>query len=57
MRRARGQAMAEYAILLALVTGANFFRGLADHIGQQPLPVLVGSAAVVLLGGWLLLRR
>jgi Flp pilus assembly pilin Flp len=57
MRRARGQALTEYALLLGLVSGINFVRGIVTNLGEQPPHVLVGAGAVVLIGGWLLLRR
>ena len=43
-----GQALTEYAILLALVAGLNWLEGLTRTITQAPLTaVLVGTAVVV----------
>ena len=43
-----GQALTEYAILLALVAGLNWLEGLTHTITQAPLTaVLVGTAVVV----------
>jgi hypothetical protein len=49
-----GQALMEYGLVLALVSGVNFLRGLGHTVAQQPLPVLLGGAAGVLLLGYLL---
>ena len=46
-----GQALTEYAILLALVTGANWLGRLTHTIAEQPLTALVvGSMVVVVVG-------
>ena len=43
-----GQALTEYAILLALVAGLNWLEGLTRTITQAPLTaVLVGTVVVV----------
>jgi hypothetical protein len=50
-----GQALAEYGLVLALVSGVNWVQGLGRTVAEQPLPVLVGGVAGVLLLGYVLL--
>jgi len=46
-----GQALTEYAILLAFVAGLNWLEGLTRTITEAPLGAwLVGAAAVVVAG-------
>jgi len=54
-RRAEtGQALAEYGLVLALASGVTFVQGLGRTVTEQPLPVLLGGAAGVLLLGYVL---
>ena len=49
-----GQALAEYAILMALVAGLNRLGDLAQKITEEPLTaLLVGTAVVVGLAFWM----
>ena len=49
-----GQALTEYAILMALVAGLNRLGDLAQKITEEPLTaVLVGTAVVVGLAFWM----
>ena len=49
-----GQALTEYAILLALVTGANWLGRLTHTIAEQPLTALLVAGAVVVVFGYAL---
>ncbi len=50
-REAAGQALAEYGILLALVSGASWIRQLSDRVLAEPYTaLLIGAGAVVVLG-------
>ena len=49
-----GQALTEYAILMALVAGLNRLGDLAQKITEEPLTaLLVGTAVVVGLAFWM----
>ena len=49
-----GQALTEYAILMALVAGLNRLGDLAQKITEEPLTaVIVGTAVVVGLAFWM----
>jgi hypothetical protein len=50
-----GQALMEYGLVLALASGVTFVQGLGRTVAEQPLPVLLGGAAGLLLLGYLLL--
>jgi hypothetical protein len=50
-----GQALMEYGLVLALVSGVTFVQGLGRTLSEQPLPVLLGGAAGVLVLGYMLL--
>jgi len=45
-----GQALTEYAILLALVAGLNWLEGLTRTITQAPLTAVLVGTAVVAVG-------
>jgi hypothetical protein len=49
-----GQALMEYGLVLALASGVSFVQGLGRTVAEQPLPLLIGGAAGVLLLGYLL---
>ena len=51
----RGQALAEYGLVLALASGGSLIQGLGRTVAEQPLPVLIGGVAGVLLLGYVLL--
>lgn len=45
----------EYGLVLALASGVSFIQGLGRTVAEQPLLVLAGGAAGVLLLGYVLL--
>jgi hypothetical protein len=49
-RDGAGQAMAEYVILLALMSAVNWVDGMRHTIAEAPLPWVVGAAVVVVVG-------
>ncbi len=52
--RRDGQALTEYAILMALVAGLNRLGDLAQKITEEPrTALLVGAAVVVGLAFWM----
>ena len=44
-----GQAMTEYAILLALVSGLNWLQRVTQSILEQPPAMLVGGVVVIVV--------
>lgn len=49
-RENAGQALTEYAILLALVAGLNWLERLTHTITEAPLTALLVATAVVVVG-------
>jgi len=45
----------EYGLVLALASGVSFIQGLGRTVAEQPLPLVVGGAAGLLVLGYLLL--
>ena len=51
---AAGQALSEYAILLALIAGAQWVAKLPEVLSESPLAAVAVGAGVLLFVGWLL---
>jgi hypothetical protein len=49
-RAVAGQAMTEYAIVLALVAGANWLGNLGQTITENPLTTALVATAVLVVG-------
>ena len=49
-RAVAGQAMTEYAIVLALVAGANWLGNLGQTITENPLTTVLVATAVLVVG-------